>query len=162
MHKEYNNLDEVGGLTINDSALNQANILQELKKHQEHMSLRMEQIIKVNLITALTGICGDMGNENTPPMHDFNAANNTRNLASGNKAAILQLLTNLQNKVEQLTNNNSSNQSQGGGTNDNQDLLSSTPILGRPTEDTAGHTAVVAIGGAPAKTKRQDTKMRRL
>ena len=86
------------------------------------MSLRIEQTMKVNLIEALTVICGDMGNENTPPMHDFNAVNKMRNFASANEATILQLLTNLQNKVEQLTNNNSSNQIQGGGTSDNQDL----------------------------------------
>ena len=35
MRTEYNNLDEVGGLTIASSNLDQANILQELKDHQE-------------------------------------------------------------------------------------------------------------------------------
>ena len=33
MCTEYNNLDEVDGLTIASSNLNQANILQELKDH---------------------------------------------------------------------------------------------------------------------------------
>ena len=92
----------------------------------------MEQTMKVNLIEALTRIYGDIGNENTPPTRDFNAANNMKNLASDNKAAILQILTSLQNKVEQLTNKNSSNQSQGGGTNDNQDL----PLLNSNTRKT--------------------------
>ena len=82
----------------------------------------MEHTMKVHLIEELTGICGDMGNKKMPPTYTFNAANNMKNIASGNESTILQLLTNLQNKFEQLTNNNSSNQIQGGGTSDNQDL----------------------------------------
>ena len=89
MREEHNGLDEVEALTINDSALNQANILQELKNHQEQMYLQMEQTMKVNLVEALTGICGDMVNENTPPTHNFNAANNMRNIASSSEATIL-------------------------------------------------------------------------
>jgi len=87
--------------------------------------------MKVNLIEALTGICGDIRNENTPPTHDFNAAINMRNLASVTKATILQLLNNLQNKVRHLTNKNSSNQIQGGGTTDNQNLPLLNPDIGK-------------------------------
>ena len=95
MREEYNYFDEVGALTIKNTALNQANILQLLKNHQEQMFLRMEKTLKVSLIEALTGICGDKEYESAHPMYDFNAVNNIRNLASGNKATIMQLLTSL-------------------------------------------------------------------
>ena len=49
--EEYSDLDEVGGLTLNNSVLNQANILQELKNHQEEMAvIRMEQNCKISMI----------------------------------------------------------------------------------------------------------------
>ena len=44
MHTEYNDLEEVGGLPIAGSNLNQANILQELKDHQEETSTQMDNI----------------------------------------------------------------------------------------------------------------------
>ena len=40
--EEYSDLDEVGGLTLINSVLDQANIVQELKNHQEEMDVRME------------------------------------------------------------------------------------------------------------------------
>ena len=46
MRTEYNDLEEIGGLTIASSILNQAKILQELKQHQEEMSGRMEKNFK--------------------------------------------------------------------------------------------------------------------
>ena len=62
MRIEYNDLDEVGRLTIAISNLNQANILQELKDHQKEMYVRMEQNLKINMIEMLTGVCGQMKN----------------------------------------------------------------------------------------------------
>ena len=67
MRIEYNNIDEAGGLTITNSNLNQANILQELKSYQEQMVDRMEQDIKVNMIETLSYLCGQMENESVTP-----------------------------------------------------------------------------------------------
>ena len=59
----------------------------------------MEYTIKVNIIKALIGIYGDIEIDgNIPPTQAINAANNIKNVASGDKATIFQLLINLQNK----------------------------------------------------------------
>ena len=42
MRSEYSDLDEVGGLSPNNSILKQANILQELNNHQEEIAALME------------------------------------------------------------------------------------------------------------------------
>ena len=65
MLAEYNNLDEVGRLTIASSNLNQETILQELKDNQEEISTRMVQNLKINVIETLTGLCGQVENEKT-------------------------------------------------------------------------------------------------
>ena len=61
--EEYSDLDEASGLTLNNSILNQANILQELKNRQEEMAVRMEQSFKINMIKTMSGLCEKMGNK---------------------------------------------------------------------------------------------------
>ena len=60
MRIESNDLEEFGGLTIASSNLNQVNILQNLKKNQEEMSMRVEQNLKNNMIDTLTGLYGQI------------------------------------------------------------------------------------------------------
>jgi hypothetical protein len=105
---EYSDLDEVGGLTLNNSILNQANILQELKSHQEEIAARMENNLKINTIEAMTGLCDQYSDEeNRPPTqhHQYppsEPADVVNNLSSSDKA-IFQLLKTLQDKVEALS-----------------------------------------------------------
>ena len=104
----YNNLEKVGGITIARSNLSQANIIKELKQHQEEMSARMEQDLKTNKIETLTGLCGKMKNkEKIPPQQEMNSANNMKKATFGNDDSIYQLLTGFQNKVKAISNNNS-------------------------------------------------------
>jgi hypothetical protein len=111
MRAEYSDLDEVGGLTLNNSILNQANILQELKSHQEEIAARMENNLKINMIEAMTGLCDQYGNEeNCPPTqhHQYppsEPSDVVNNLSSSDKA-IFQLLKTLQDKVEALSSAN--------------------------------------------------------
>ena len=113
VREEYSDLDEVGGLTLKNSVLNQANILQELKNHQEEMAVRMEQNFKINMIETMSGLCKQIGNEeNHQPANPSNTAHvnetSANNLSSSDKA-IFQFLKTLQDKVAALsaTNNNS-------------------------------------------------------
>ena len=109
MREEYNDLDEVGGLSVDNSSLNQAHILQEMKIHQEQMAERMEQNLKINMIETLTGLCGQLENEeNIAPQQE-----SANNLAQPNFSdnAMFQLLTSLQNKVEALSSNRNRNTS---------------------------------------------------
>ena len=99
MRSEYSDLDEVGGLSLNNSILNQANILQELKNHQEEVTAWMENNLKINMIDAMTGICEQYGEEeNRPPtinrqFQSSEASDTVNNLSSSDKS-IFQLLKN--------------------------------------------------------------------
>ena len=53
MRKEYLDLQEVGGITINNSSLSQANMIQELKVHQEAIPNNMKEELKANLMQTL-------------------------------------------------------------------------------------------------------------
>ena len=65
---EYTKLNEVSSLLVDNSSLNQANILQELKTRQEQMAERMEKNLKINMIEMLSGLCGQLKDiENFPP-----------------------------------------------------------------------------------------------
>ena len=103
MCDEYTELDKVGILSVDNSSLNQANILQELKNHQEQMAERMEQRLKINMIEILTGLCGQLQDieDVAPPQATVH------NLAQPNLSdnAMFQLRTSLQNKVEELSKN---------------------------------------------------------
>ena len=66
MQQEYNNLNKIGDLLVDNSNLNQASILQELKNHQEWMEEWMEQNLEINMTETLTGLCGKMENKKYP------------------------------------------------------------------------------------------------
>ena len=53
MRTEYLNLQEVGGLTVNNSILNQANVIQELKNHQEEFAYNLQSHFKASLMQTL-------------------------------------------------------------------------------------------------------------
>ena len=53
MQREYLDLQEVGGLTVNNSTLSQVNLVQELKIHQEQMSTNLKEELKANLMQTL-------------------------------------------------------------------------------------------------------------
>ena len=53
MRTEYLNLQEVGGLTVKNSILNQVNIIQELKIHQEEFANNLQSDFKANLMQNL-------------------------------------------------------------------------------------------------------------
>ena len=50
MRQEYSDLQDVGGLSINNTLLNQANIIQELKDHQVQMSNDMKSEFNANIM----------------------------------------------------------------------------------------------------------------
>ena len=109
MRDEYTELDRVGSLSVGGSSLNQANILQELKNHQEQMVERIEQNLALKMIDILTGLCGQLEDtENIAPLQ-ATADNLVQPNFSNN--AMFQLLTSLQNKVEALSNNRNRNTS---------------------------------------------------
>ena len=53
MQSEYKDLQEVGGLTINNSTLSQVNLVKELKIHQEQMSTNLKEELKADLMKTL-------------------------------------------------------------------------------------------------------------
>ena len=50
MQTEYLNPQEVGGVTVNNSILNQAKIIQDLNSHQEEFADNLQSDFKVNLM----------------------------------------------------------------------------------------------------------------
>ena len=50
MRQEYSDLQDVGGLTINNSLLNQTNMVKELKEHPELMSNNLKLKFNANLL----------------------------------------------------------------------------------------------------------------
>ena len=50
MRQEYSDLQDVGGLTINNLLTNQANMIQELKEHQELMTNNLKSEFNSNLM----------------------------------------------------------------------------------------------------------------
>ena len=73
MRNEYLALQEVGGLTVNNSILNQANIAQqinEIKEHQDHVALNLKNELADNIMKSLKAL--NMGNENiSPSFHPY-------------------------------------------------------------------------------------------
>ena len=73
MRNEYLALQEVGGLTVNNSILNQANIAQqinEIKEHQDHVALNLKNELADNIMKSLKAL--NMGNKNiSPSFHPY-------------------------------------------------------------------------------------------
>ena len=67
MRKEYLDLQEVGGLTVNNSLLNQANLVQEiqdLKSHQMDLVLNLKNELSDNIVQTLKALSLTDDNEN--------------------------------------------------------------------------------------------------
>ena len=73
MRNEYLALQEVRGLTVNNSILNQANIAQqinEIKEHQDHVALNLKNELADNIMKSLKAL--NMGNKNiSPSFHPY-------------------------------------------------------------------------------------------
>ena len=54
MREEHAELDAVDGLDIQRSNINQASIIRSLQEHQDSLSHRLEEQMKINFIEALT------------------------------------------------------------------------------------------------------------
>ena len=67
MQSEYLDLQEVGGLTINNSTLSQVNLVKELKSHQEQMSNNLKEELKANLMQTLQAFSMAEDFENIDP-----------------------------------------------------------------------------------------------
>ena len=67
MRSEYLDLQEVGGLTINNSTLSQVNLVKELKSHQEQMSNNLKEELKANLMQTLQAFSMAEDLENIDP-----------------------------------------------------------------------------------------------
>ena len=79
MRTEYNNLDKVGGLTIASSNLNQAKHSTRVKRPSRRNVRAHENNLNINMVEILTGLCGQMKNEeNIPPQQEMNSANNIK------------------------------------------------------------------------------------
>ena len=50
MRHEYSDIQDIGGLTVNNSLLNKVNMVKELKEHQELMSNNLKTEFSENLI----------------------------------------------------------------------------------------------------------------
>ena len=86
MRQEYSDLQDVGGLSINNSLLNQANIIKELKEHQVLMANSMKTEFNANIMQTFQAL--NML-ENHDDMGDFQE--NNENIATNNDAEQLML-----------------------------------------------------------------------
>ena len=128
MRQEYLDLDEVGGLTVNNSLVNQMNLVKELKEHQENVANETKKDLTENFMQTLNAfsMTGDEENHNQnqypsdplygyPSPHfaqsfppDQNHLEQTMFAATQkNKSEILpqllQQISNMQNQIANLT-----------------------------------------------------------
>ena len=68
MRKEYLDPQEEGGLTINNSSLSQANLVQELKEHQYKLANNMKEQLTDNFVKTLQSMHMMVQDENQNPM----------------------------------------------------------------------------------------------
>ena len=80
MRKEYLDLQEVGGLTINNSSLSQANLVQELKEHQYELANNMKEQLTDNFVKTLQSMHMMVQDENQNPNIDFASHNEQTNV----------------------------------------------------------------------------------
>ena len=73
MHQEYLDLQEVGRLTVNNSLLNQANVIQELKDHQQLMTNNLKSDITTNLMNTFKAL--NLVEENVEDEYQSNQEN---------------------------------------------------------------------------------------
>ena len=73
MRQEYLDLQEVGGLTVNNSLLNQANVIQDLKDHQQLMTNNLKSDITTNLMNTFKAL--NLVEENVEDEYQSNQEN---------------------------------------------------------------------------------------
>ena len=77
MRSQYSDVNVAGGLTLSNFALDQTNILQERKEHQEVLAACMENNLEVNMIELMTAsIYEQIENKEHIPPPDNVSANN--------------------------------------------------------------------------------------
>ena len=151
MRQEYSDLEAVGALTLEDSSLNHAKILQELKDNQAHLAQTMEEQLKVNLVETLDSYAR-FNQENVPPSPQVGnllglpagcrpATNNpddASNLGSisnvSTESAILSALQELTKQVANIgnaNNGNNTNDDNNGTNRSNNNKSSTNPRTGR-------------------------------
>ena len=120
MRKEYSDLQDVGGLTIQNTMPNQANMIQELKDHQVLMSNNLKQEFENNLAHTLQALSLiDENKENVPYQQNeqFIPQNEEQetmmmNMKSKRDPMIDQLMkqmTAMSNQIQALSGGNSMN-----------------------------------------------------
>ena len=121
MREEHDKLDEVGALKINDSSLNQANIIQTINERHDELSQRLEERLKVNFIESLAAYSDIEQESHRCPTVDTTAdssltssvLNSTNNITSDNMLEkILKEFKELKDRVETLTSGQATSQSQ--------------------------------------------------
>ena len=78
MRQEYSDLQDIGGLTINNSLLSQANMIKELKEHQKLMSDNLKSEFNANIMQTFQAlnIMEDLDNINSYQDNEENIAPN--------------------------------------------------------------------------------------
>ena len=123
----------------------------------------MEKILKINMIETLTGIYGQMDNEeNIPAQQDMNSANNMKIYIFSNDDAIYQLLNALQSKVEAMSNNNSNSTFAKTPSTDNQELLTINPNTDKSYKRYCWSHGCCSHWSQQCKNKKQITRMKPL
>ena len=133
MRNEHLALRQVGALTMKDSELSQANMLQLLTDNQNKLAHEMQtqlaNTMQDNMQHAFHALGMRVDNEeNVPPLHNNNSANSVTN------DKLMALLQDLQAKVDTLSNENkllknNSNQPRTGATLDEN---THHPVTGKP------------------------------
>ena len=75
MRQEYHDLQEVGGLTVNDGMRHQANILREIKDHQQNVANEIKEELTANFLQSLQAYHMPTGQENIHPYMEYLASN---------------------------------------------------------------------------------------
>ena len=71
LQEEYHALGKVGGLTVENSGLNSANAVTELKQHQERLTAQLKEELQDNVQSSLKAFAMATINENTPPAYPY-------------------------------------------------------------------------------------------
>ena len=104
MHKVYQALKEVGALTIEDSSLNQMNLIQELTSQQEKMAKDIKSTLQSNILDAMMMM---QVPSQVPPLTEETSSlsNYTANSTISSKSieSLLTIIKDLESKVDNLS-----------------------------------------------------------
>ena len=116
MRQEYSDLQDVGGLTINNSLTNQVNMIQELKDHQELMTNNLKSEFNSNLMETFRAF--NMIDENQMQIANNNSNNSYDHeehkmlTMKGDRDPLVELLmkqiTSMQTQLQNLSTNTGS------------------------------------------------------